>query len=99
MRLVLRFQRYSNYHFVVISVISKIRVIKNVVQREFDGHKIIIQLEIGPEIALFSKLKYYKCIALVKFSVWCTIFAELSFHTYIMRICDIDKRALHFSAK
>ena len=39
-------------------------------------NKIIIQLQIGQEIALFSR-EYFKCIALIKIFLWCAIFAAV----------------------
>ena len=45
-------------------------IIKNIdVDSEESPHKIIIQLQIGLEIALFPKLKNCKCISLIKISV------------------------------
>ena len=37
-------------------------------------HKITIQLKIGLKIALFSKLRDFDCIALIKIMLSCTLF-------------------------
>ena len=56
--------------------------------------EIIIQLQIVVKIAL-SKLKYLKFIALIKISIWCTIFAGLWLHTYKLKFGEDNTRFRH----
>ena len=48
--------------------------LKNDIQHKFTLQKMIIQLQIGLEIALFFKRKYSKCIALIKILLCRAIF-------------------------
>ena len=46
-------------------------------------HKVIIQLQIGMEIVLFSKFKQFMSIALIKISLSNTVFAGLQLNEFI----------------
>ena len=61
--------KYSDFYIIVVSVISRIRTVRNDVQREGRPQKIIIHLQSGQEIALFFKLKHFKSIILIKTSL------------------------------
>ena len=50
-----------------------------------DPHKIIIQLQIetGNYFIFLNKLKHFKCIALIKFLLWCATLTGLLLYGYI----------------
>ena len=46
------------------------------------AYKIITHLQFGLEIAFFSKYEHFKCIALIKISLWCAVFVGLQLPVY-----------------
>ena len=59
----------------IISFISRLWMIKNDVTCKCKLHKNIIKLQIGQEMALFSKSNHFKCVVIMKILVWWAVFA------------------------